>query len=828
MASQNTPPTIQLDETATQKFLAWVAAFAHADDDRFHRAQTLATRLGAHYRPDGLTEIAFWLPDVSESGQDSSSNEANPEQSTRDRTPETLYLEIFTPLTPIDFRALEQKVTFRCDRLPLHNQRDYFCGVYSGMQPGTREQAGSFYWVKSLNPQTQQWQIIGDVLAYSLPYGVFAPAELYDMDSLQKNRADLDYFQQGEPCEEGFVKVSTPRNILELHINTASPEGTVEGLTRIYQRIGDKIKANQPLTPAEENYIGYDALQPLPIEPLVEYWDTEKSCRPGFFRWDASTDMTADVVEVTLKKPDIENWGYDIVMAASSATNPALLGSLRPDELVDFIATLHNFPTGPIQMIYDIVYGHADNQALQLLSPPFLQGANMYGQDINHQNPTVRAILLEMQRRKIDTGADGIRVDGAQDFKFFNPQSGQVEYDDDYLLEMSNVLQDIGDNKRQMFRIFEDGRPWPQEGWEQSSTYKDVMKFQPEIYQWGPLIFAHNTPSLNKFWDIKWERMCEVIWEGSQWLTGCANHDTVRRGTQIPLDKDINWNLGKTLPEVLKNAYDNPATTLLVYAFSPGLPMDFLNSLMRSPWCFFRNTDDYYGLKVMSEEVGFLHWQIEPEMYERADVFPRIKQLGFTDFENLRQFMGWLNKTIADMGDDYDLERLAKLCQTFLEEQGTKTPEITVKGLHHLARIYMEDCHALCNVYHYEQFLDPQQTAFNLALRRYRQSRTWLMDDLKKPADCFDRISDGKKTIFYGVRTNQTVEGNGDEKVGKVAIAVHMGGEPITLNLGEILDLDLSQWRIAMTTPGLAIDDNPQALSTLTLKDMQGILLEPR
>ena len=48
-----------------------------------------------------------------------------------------------------------------------------------------------------------------------------------------------------------------------------------------------------------------------------------------------------------------------------------------------------------------------------------------------------------MQRRKINTGADGIRVDGGQDFRFFNPLSGLIEQDDAYLLAMGNVVQEI-------------------------------------------------------------------------------------------------------------------------------------------------------------------------------------------------------------------------------------------------------------------------------------------------------------------------------------------------------------------------------------------------
>ena len=61
-------------------------------------------------------------------------------------------------------------------------------------------------------------------------------------------------------------------------------------------------------------------------------------------------------IKITLTKPDTQNWGYDIVIFASSATNPSVLETLRPDELIEFIATLHNFPTGPIKVIYDIVF----------------------------------------------------------------------------------------------------------------------------------------------------------------------------------------------------------------------------------------------------------------------------------------------------------------------------------------------------------------------------------------------------------------------------------------------------------------------------------------
>ena len=814
---------IKLIEAATQEFLNWVAAFAYSHDygeDFFHRAKILATRLGAYYRPDGLTEVAFWVPDVGQGGiRYWGWSEANHHYQIK--SAKNIYLEVLTPLQPIDFRAPQQVIPFQRDRLPLKNHQDYFCGVFSGMRPGVKEQAGCFYWLRYVDAQNQL-RTIGDTMAYSLPYGVFAPAELYDVDWLQQQRADLDYFSQAA-AGPGMIKVRPPRNILQIHVSTASTEGSIAGLTRIYNGIAHKLQCQTALTPAEENYIGYDAVQLLPIEPVVEY-QAKDSPRSGFFIWDETGDPTSECLEVTLRKPDSENWGYDIVLSASSATNPALLESLRPDELVEFIATLHRFPTGPIQVIYDLVYGHTDNQAQALLNRHFLKGANMYGQDVNHQNPIIRAILLEMQRRKINTGADGIRVDGAQDFKFFNPQSGRVEYDDAYLKEMSQVPQAIGGRQRQLFAIFEDGRPWPQAGWEESSTYLDVIKHQPDAYQWGPLIFAHNTPTLTQFWDKKWRRVCEVMQHGSHWITGCANHDTLRRGAQVDPEANINWNLGQTLPAVIKNAYDNPAVALLFYGFSPGLPMDFLNAAMRSPWCFFRNTDDYYGLKVVAEEARFLDWQIEPVRYDNANAFVRLKQLGIASFENLRGLMAWLNETVTDLEDNYDLDVLAQLCQKFLDQKLAQPPQVTVQTLQTFAKAYMEDCHDLCRVCHYAANLDPQQTRFNLMLRRYRQAHPWLEQNLTN-SDRFDRISDGAKTIFYGLRTELTREDAAMPE--QVVLVTHMGGEPTTVRLEDWLSLDLSQWRVALTSPGLQVDDNAADLSVFELQDSQGLLLEP-
>ena len=840
-----TKPQIQLVEEETRKLIEWIEKVEQSDETVFHKAQKVATRLGVHYRPeDGLTEIGFWTPEL----------ESDVIQ------PKNIYLEIFTPKKAIDPTKPVQNIVFRRDYIHLEKRGEYFWGVLSGLKAGTKESFGSFYWLRYLDWETNEVRVIGDCLAYSLPYGVYAPAEVYDMNSLQRNRKDMSYLlaEQATENTEEIVHIHPPRNILQLHVNTASPDGTLAGLTELYQRIGKKISQQEKLTPAEQNFIGYDAVQLLPIEPTVEYRGKHELGH-GFFIIDEKDldemDAESEGIEyepgnlkITLKKPDTQNWGYDIVIFGCSTTDPSVLRTLRPDEVVEFVETLHNFPTGPIKVIYDIVYGHADNQGLDLLNGRFMKGPNMYGQDINHQNPVVRAILLEMQRRKNNTGADGIRVDGAQDFKFFNPISGRVEYDDQYLHDMARIIQEIGPSKRRLFAIFEDGRPWPAEGWEEISTYRDIIEFNPTAFQWGPLIFAHNTPSLKSFWDKKWQRVCEVMQLGENWITGCGNHDTLRRGTQVDPELDINWNLGNSLPEVLNNSYDNPSITLLTYGFSPGLPMDFINCTMRAPWGFLRNTDDRYGVKVVSEEAGgFLDWQIIPETYNYPDLFPRVKAMGFTKLQELRQFVRGLADAIAET--NYDLDEVAHICQRHLGHDGNSESskneaktrksaaelqklngpdksqvlsELSVARLKEFAKAFMEDAHEMSNVWLQSEVIDPDQVAFNFALRKFRQANPWLRHNLTE-TDRFNRIQEEETTLFYGLRRAPVSENSTDDPY-EVAMVANMTGKPFTVTLADWLQLDLTEWKIAIASPGVEIDD----LGMFQLCDSQAVLLEKR
>lgn len=784
--------TFSLDEQATQALVNWAKSVSDSAETPFDAAQAIMPRLGANW-VDGRAEVGFWTPVIAENGIPSAQ----------------IWLELLTPRNEIDFSKDEQQIEFDSQRVNLVREGEYCWGVVKGMQAGSHEQVGAFYRLVYQNASGDE-KIILDPLAQSLPFGAFAPAEFYDIAGMQAGRTDKTHFQNLDYdlryAHEGIPRISTPTNILQIHVNTASEEGTLAGLTRIYNTIAEKIRNDDPLTPAEQNYIGYDAVQLMPIEPTIEL-----EAGPAFWQEEKSDGG----LTVTLLKPHQTNWGYDVVLLGSPSTNPAVLGSKRPDELLDFIAALHNFPVKPIMFMLDIVYGHIDNQALPILNDYFFAGANMYGQNVRFSHPVVRAMLLEMMRRKHNYGVDGIRVDGAQDFKNYNPETNEMEHDDAFIELMNNVVLDVAGVRYLPWMIFEDGRPWPREDWELASNYRVITGNLPNVFQWGPLTFAHNTPFLFTFWISKWWRIREMTQVGSKWITGCANHDTLRRGTQVAIDARVNQYLGQTLPEIFEKAYDNPAAKLFDYAVMPGVPMDFINASIRTPWGFIRNTDDRYGVKVVSEEARLLYWTMTDARWENPQTFPRLKAMGFTSLSGLRKFMLALDHTAQ--AADYDNDIIAAMLNTM----GLDAPALSTSVLKQIARAWMDDVHEYCNVSLYADAVDVGRSGYSLKMREFRRARPWLKEDLRSDEHFDYRYPSEGTVLFYGLRVSP--EGYDHEKLFFIA---NMEGAPRTiiplgLPIPALADLPKSRWEVALSTPGLNVTD---ISAPLTLQDSEGVV----
>ncbi|NVB40048.1 hypothetical protein G6O69_19540 [Pseudenhygromyxa sp. WMMC2535] len=789
-------------EEETTALVAWCDRLLTNGEDPAHAMDHIAQRLGATVRHEGertWVEFGLWSPDLDALGV----------------APGDVYLELLIDADDaLDLAVSQQEVALRRVLIPMQRSGRFLWAAVSGVPVGSRAQLGALYWLR-FRDRDGEWRTGADHLARSLPFGAFGPAEVYDVEAMHAQRGDLDWYAKiGAKDEDREApRIAPPINLLEVHIGTASSGGTVASLTRRLRRIAQRVEAGRPLTPADEVWLGYEAVQLMPVHPTVVF-----EGGPAFFEAaDEQGETLAESVNFVLRRPTTTNWGYDVVISGCGAINPALLESRRPDELVDLLEILHAFPKGGIKVVLDVVFGHADNQAIGLLTPEFFAGPNMYGQDLAYRHPVVRAILLEMYRRLVDFGFDGVRVDGAQDFKIWDPEAQVLRHDDAFLRAMSLSEQSVAGRRYRPWMIFEDGRPWPREDWELASTYRAVIEDQvhdPEVFQWGPLTFAHNTPFLYTFWISKWWRVLEIVHHGQNWITGCANHDTVRRGAQLSTKLNINTRLGDTYCAILDHAYDHPAANLLTHGMLSGVPMDFLNASMRASWGFMRNTDDRYGVKLMAEESSFLIWQVDDMSYNKVGRFPRLKAFGFEHVDDLRAFVKVLEAGVE--ATDYDLDAIADIMRvSTLRLEGPRV--VDVPTLKRVARAFMDDLHDYCNVSHYVAELDPAQVHFNLSLRRFRRERPWLRGAFESQ-DHFDRRWPADGTVlFRGWR-----KGPDGEQVGFVA---NMEGAPVEVVPAKLLAGAGEGWSLALATPHTLCEDVNEPV---VLRDSQGLLLTRR
>lgn len=779
---------VRFDEDGATELAQWCEKVQTMAETRFDAGREIARRLGAHVEGDRVA-FGFWAPELLD----------------RHVADGDIFLEILRPDEALDITVAHCEATFARALLPVTRSGAFVFSVASGVVAGRRERLGDFYALRWRDAEGNMNRIL-DPLAASLPYGAFAPAEVYDVPALQAERRDAGYWQALKKTEPH--KFGPPTSILQLHIPTATARGTLASLTGRIERLAERVTAGLPMEPADEIFLGYDAVQPLPVEPTTVY-----EAGPDFW---TETGEEDDALTVSLSRPDTTNWGYDVVISGMGTVNPVLLETGRPDELADLAAALHNFPGKPKMLVLDVVFGHSDNQGLRALAPHYFAGPNMYGQNLDYKNPHVRAILLEMQRRKVNFGADGVRVDGAQDFKWWDHGSQSLLHDDDYLREMSSMVQEVGGTEYRPWFVFEDGRPWPDEDWELSSNYRAVIAGQPDddVFQWGPLTFAHNTPFIYTFWLSKYWRIREILAHGSNWISGTANHDTLRRGTQVSPKMNVNGRLGETRMDILDKAYDNPAVSLLTYAVFPGVPMDFLNAIARASWGFIRNQDDRYGVKVVAEEAISLKWQVDAYSYSVPQNFRRLKEMGFETREDLARFLEFL-PALVDV-TEYDLDHIALLLNA-VEPPLTGPGTFSVPVLKQIARAWMDDMHEYCNVSHSLSSLDRVQTGFMRGLREFRQANPWLRENFGD-GDSFGYVEpiDGR-TLFAAHR-------RGPAGIEVFALA-HMEGAATeeTDPLDHLPDgVTRDGWTALLRTPGIGPD---YAGGTVTLRDSYGLVM---
>ena len=746
------------------------------------RAKTLASHLGCTVLSESSARFLVWHPEFKEASLTT--------------------LELYIPNSYLNFDKPEQHASFRYFSFPIQTEGEFAAAVVEGIPIGSKETFGAFYQIKN-EYSSGRTEIIRDPMAVSMPYGIHAPSEVYDISKAHSDRADSAYYKELKKTlkPEDDYRISAPANLLEIHVQTATKSGTLHSLTQRLKQIKSKLENGGDLTADEMNLTGFDAFQLMPIDPVIEHPENH-----SFWSLVNTPSQNGEEITIRLRKPNVLNWGYDIPIFGAAAINPSLLTTGRPDELIEFIQTAHSFPK-PIKVVLDVVYGHADNQALEVMPEQFFSGPNMYGQDIRFKHPIVRAMILELQKRKIDFGFDGVRVDGAQDFKYYDSALDKLLHDDAFLEEMSEVKQQVNGVTYRPWMIFEDGRPWPRDDWELASTYRDIIEDQPHAYQWAPMIFAYNTPYTYTYWVAKWWRLRELFLMGSHWIGGYANHDTMRRGTQAnPGDLNVNSQLGNSLKMVMDNAYNNPATTLLMNGFLPGVPMDFLQALGSTPWSFIRDTDKEYAIKVAAEEAYFLDWQVTENEYRQSRFFKRLKHEGFDTLESIRQF----SKTLLHLvqATDYSTDQIVRMLNS--SDLGRGTESFTIESLNQFSEAWMRDLSDYCTVDNHSRYVNEKKASFNLDVRKFRIENPWLANDFSA-TDSLSYIEPvNGSVIYFGYRVDP-------ESGREVAIVLNMEGQPKQVALTE-LNLPISnpdKWRVALSTPNISRKniDEPARLS---------------
>ncbi len=668
---------VALDRDQTQALAEELNTVFASHLEPFPACREIARLLGAQVRADGSMQLLHWVPQLDELLQSGGRFE----------------LEIMTP--PEDFRfqdladGLRHELELGRVRVPMQPLQDLLAGVYTGVRAGSKHTAGALYWIIYTDPDGRE-HVVRDPLACSMPLGVYAPCEVYDLESMLRARRDAEYFTTHYKTiyPDGSYRACDIGSTLEIHPNSATSEGTLAALTRRYRGIGEKLRAAidrgdrdiyAELTAEELAFIGYDSVELMPEVPQAErvrtgtgeFFDLTDGDPAGTSGAPAPGGAPGgNTITAKVKKPNINSWGYDVVIYGTAAVSPSMLESCRPDEFLEFIETLHTMPDRPIQIALDSVLGHADFQGAQLLRTferdagedlkymhsAYLAGPNMYGRDVNYGHPMVRAILLEMYRRKNDFGIDAIRVDGGQDFvKDLDELTGLKIQDDEFLNEMSTVVQNVAGITRRLDINIEDGRPWPDDlNWIYNSAYlchvwERKLPYQDRVKQWSPLIFAHNVLAKFKWFFTKWDRYKDVFKEGTDWITGNSTHDNARYFYRMVsprpgkeyrsgqrLDEYYNDQLGDSMKEVAHNGLDNGALTALNLAFLPGSPMFFLNATAHTPWLFFRDVADEYDVKIAADEgARFLAWYVDDKIYEHDRNFRRLKKLGFQHLRDL-------------------------------------------------------------------------------------------------------------------------------------------------------------------------------------------------
>jgi len=169
----------RVDERRSADVAQWCAEQYTSQATTFDAERAIARQLGAHVLEDGAVCFGFWAPELLDH-----------------RVPDgDIFLELLSPAAPLDLERSHQTVEFQRKLLPVERYEALAFAVVDGVRAGTRECVGDFYTLCWCDGSGSEHRIF-DPMASSLPFGAFAPAEVFDTRLMQAERPDMGYYQR--------------------------------------------------------------------------------------------------------------------------------------------------------------------------------------------------------------------------------------------------------------------------------------------------------------------------------------------------------------------------------------------------------------------------------------------------------------------------------------------------------------------------------------------------------------------------------------------------------------------------------------------------------
>jgi hypothetical protein len=265
---------VAIDEAGSAAMIDWCEQQYVSQASGFEAERSIARRLGALPTDDGSVSFGFWAPELLDH-----------------RVPDgDVFLELLAPRRPSTWSVRSRPWSSSGSCCPWSATRRWFLPWCPACAPGTAKRVGDLYalcWRDSSGASTAS----ATPWPPPCPSGPSRRRRVLDKTACTGTgrRSPTTATWPRVPRRARLPRTSSriPANILQVHVPTATAGGTLASLARHFERIAERLRNDLPLEEGDELYMGYDAVQLLPVEPTTVY---EKG--PSFWQEGGATATT--------------------------------------------------------------------------------------------------------------------------------------------------------------------------------------------------------------------------------------------------------------------------------------------------------------------------------------------------------------------------------------------------------------------------------------------------------------------------------------------------------------------------------------------------------